>query len=375
MPPAKKSRALQAGSGNSSRAKRKRVDADNTATNDSENDQTHKQLRRDDSPDLGALSTDAASSHEVLFGIPWLPFQSPFEGDMCLEVVTPSTKYEKGCIRLHGPRGHWNMDATFSLSFASIENIIFMRNRKLSAGKKNAYEVLVVPTSATGVAPLSQKHAQPIAFVLPDRKIDAQDYGSMATGVSKNTSVISLLKNALNERLAEFNKTVTDLSQEDNTSNPIFRIETTLNPVSATNLEKKTKGYSPLRLLQFLGGEVLFRAKAVTLCIPTQQLYEIRLILASEKNKTVGASLVLSVPHPLEETASPNGPDSCKYALLAFYGLSVTLAKSIYRFAEERNIKLELNQQHFYDYAANRPVTGWCPFPPGLKEKIFAKTG
>ncbi|KAI0805264.1 hypothetical protein GGR55DRAFT_286282 [Xylaria sp. FL0064] len=124
---------LKAGSGNSSTAKRKRVDANDAATDDNENDQPRKQPRQDDSPDRSASSTYTASSHEILFGIPWLSFQSPFEGDMCLEVATPSTKYENGCIRLHGPRGHWNMDAMFSLLFASIESIIIMRNHKRSA--------------------------------------------------------------------------------------------------------------------------------------------------------------------------------------------------------------------------------------------------
>ncbi|KAI1277633.1 hypothetical protein F5Y07DRAFT_81428 [Xylaria sp. FL0933] len=360
---------LKAGSGNSSAAKRKRADADDTATDGSENDQTQKQSRQDDSPDRSASSTHTANSHEILFGIPWLSFQSPFEGDMCLEVATPSTKYENGCIRLHGPRGHWNMDAMFSLPFASIESIIIMRNLKRSAGKKKAYEVLIVPATATGVAPVSRKHAQVIAFNLPDRKVDAQDYGSMTSGVDKNTLVLSLFKDALNERLAEFNKTVTDLSQEDETSNPIFRIETTLEPVMDTNLEKKTKG-----LLQFLDGELLFRAKAVTLCIPIQQLNEIHLILATEtKNRIVGTKLVLSVPSSLETTALSDQPASRRYALLAFHDLPVTLAKSIYHFADNRNIKINLCQQHFYDYAKNQPMSGWGELPPSLKEKLFAK--
>lgn len=118
-----------------------------------------------------------------------------------------------------------------------------MRNRKRSAVKKYAYEVLIVQTSATGLAPISQRQAQIITFTLPNQKIDAQVYGSMASGVDKKTLVLTLFKNALNERLAEFDKTVTDLSQEDETSNPIFRIETTLESVTGTKLEKKTKGY------------------------------------------------------------------------------------------------------------------------------------
>lgn len=125
------------------------------------------------------------------------------------------------------------------------ETVIIMRNRKRSAGKKNAYEVLIVPTAATGIAPVSRRPAQIIAFILPDQKIDDQVYGSIASGVDKSTLVLSLFKNALNERLAEFSKTVIDLSKEDEKSNPIFRIETTLEPVNGTKLEKKTKGYSP----------------------------------------------------------------------------------------------------------------------------------
>ncbi|KAI0194443.1 hypothetical protein EV127DRAFT_422406 [Xylaria flabelliformis] len=254
MPPAKKPKAskspasahsapLQTVTGNSSKAKRKHADTNDTAMNDSENDQTRKQSKQANSPDRSASSTSTASSHEILFGLPGLSFQSPFEGEMCLEVAGPSVKYEKGCIRLHGPRGHWNMDAMFSLSFASIESIIIMRNRKLSAAKKKAYEVLIVPTNATGVAPIRQRHAQVITFNLPDQKIDAQVYGSMTCGVDKNTLVLSLFKNAINERLAEFNKTVADFSQED-LSNPILRIETTLEPV--TDTDKKAKGYSSI---------------------------------------------------------------------------------------------------------------------------------
>ncbi|KAI1738382.1 hypothetical protein F4680DRAFT_189531 [Xylaria scruposa] len=361
---------LQAGTGNSSKAKRKHADVNDTAMNDSEHDQARKQPRQANSPDHSASSTYTASSHEILFGIPSLSFQSPFEGEMCLEVATPSTKYEKGCIRLHGPRGQWNMDAMFSLSFASIENIIIMRNRKLSAGKKKAYEVLIVPTGATGVAPIRQRHAQIITFILPDQKIDDQVYGSMTSGVAKNTLVLSLFKNALNERLAEFNKAVTDLTQEDITSNPILRIETTLEPIMATNL-KKTKG-----LLQFLDSGVLFRAKAVTLYMPAQELNEIRLVFASDIRKgIVGTDLVLSVAHPPEVKALPGKPGGRDYDLLGFHGLSVALAKFIYRFAETNKIAIELNQQEFYDYAKNQPMSGWMDLHPSLKDKLFGKIG
>ncbi|KAI0861047.1 hypothetical protein F4860DRAFT_186954 [Xylaria cubensis] len=377
MPPAKKPKAskspanahsapLQTGTGNSSKAKRKHADADGAALNDSENDQTRKQSKQANSPDRSASSTSTASSHEILFGLPGLSFQSPFEGEMCLEVATPSMKYEKGCIRLHGPRGHWNMDAMFSLSFASIESVIIMRNRKLSAAKKKAYEVLIVPTNATGVAPIRQRHAQIITFNLPDQKIDAQVYGSMASGVNKNTLILSLFKNAINERLADFNKTVADFSQED-LSNPILRIETTLEPV--TDADKKAKG-----LLQFLDNEILFRAKAVTLCIPVRQLNEIRLVIASDMRKgIVGANLVLSVPRPPEATTLSDRPSNRNYDLLGFHTLSVTLARFIYHFAETRNIAVELNLQQFYDYAKNQPATGWSDLPPSLKEKLFGK--
>ncbi|KAI1155693.1 hypothetical protein F4825DRAFT_468059 [Nemania diffusa] len=381
MPPAKKPKAsepptnapsapLQPASGNSGTAKRKHADASNAATSDSENDQTRKQPRQDNSPDRNASSTSTANSREILFGIPQLSFQSPFEGDMCLEVATPSVKYAQGCIRLHGPEGHWNMDAVFSLPFASIETVIIMRNRKRSAGKKNAYEVLIVPTAATGIAPVSRRPAQIIAFILPDQKIDDQVYGSIASGVDKSTLVLSLFKNALNERLAEFSKTVIDLSKEDEKSNPIFRIETTLEPVNGTKLEKKTKG-----LLQFLnGGGVLFRAKGVTLYIPVQQLNTVRLVFATEmKNGIVGTDLVLSVPNPLEATASSETRGGREYALLGFHGLSRTLAKFICHFAEKHNIKVQLNQQHFYNYAKNQPMSGWSDLPPGLKEKLIEK--
>ncbi|KAI0555005.1 hypothetical protein F4679DRAFT_525750 [Xylaria curta] len=382
MPPAKKPEAsespanalsapLQTGTGISSKAKRKRADADDTATNGSENDQTGKQPRQANSPDCSASSTYTANSREVLFGIPWLSFQSPFEGEMCLEVATPSIKYEKGCIHLHGPRGQWNIDAMFSLSFPSVENIIIMRNRKLSAGKKKAHEVLIIPISATGVAPIRQKHAQIITFNLPNQKIDAQVYGSMTFGVGKNTLVLDLFKNAVNERLAEFNKTVTDLSQEDNTSNPTFRIETMLEPVSATTLGKKTKG-----LLQFLDSGVLFRAKAVTLYIPVRQLNEVRLVFASDMRRgIVGMNFVVSIPHPPEVAALPGKPGGRKYDLLGFHGLSITLAKFIYRFAETRKIAIELNQQEFYDCAKNQPMSGWSDLHPSLKDRLFGKIG
>lgn len=139
MPPAKKPKASKSSanapsapwqtmSGNSSTAKRKRADTNNTATNGSENDQTRKQPRQDNSPDHSASSTDTASTGEILFGIPQLIFQSPFEGDMRLEVATPSSKYEKGCIRFHGcPEGHWDMDAMFSLPFAFISSCRYIR--------------------------------------------------------------------------------------------------------------------------------------------------------------------------------------------------------------------------------------------------------
>ncbi|KAJ8130579.1 hypothetical protein O1611_g3048 [Lasiodiplodia mahajangana] len=384
MPPAKKRKAhqssanalsapLQTASGNSSTAKRKRTDANNTATgggeNENEDNQAQKQPRQDDSPDPSDSFNDTASSREILFGIPWLLFQSPFEGDMCLEVVAPSVKYKHGCVRLHGPRGHWNMDAVFSLPFATIENIIIMRNRKRSAEKKNAYEVLIVPTNATGLAPIShtQTHAQIITFNLPDQKIDTQVYGTMTSGADKNTLILSLLKNALNERLAEFNKTVTDLSQEGKAAGSPLRIPTTLEPVMTTNLEKKVKG-----LLQLLDGWVLFRSEAVTLCIPTSQLINIRLVFAKDvKLGIIGMELVLSVSHPVEDTASPDKPGGRACALLSFHGLSWTLGEFISRFAEKSNIKVLLNLQHFYSYTKNQPMSGWSDLPPDLKRELF----
>ncbi|KAI0199905.1 hypothetical protein F4808DRAFT_195420 [Astrocystis sublimbata] len=389
MPPAKKPQSSKSSAsassappqtkpGDSTRAKRKHADA-NDAVKDGSDNRMQKQPRQNSSPDRSIPPTagDTSISPHVLLGINSI---STVDGDgFCLEVEAPSVRSAQGdCIRLHGriygrihgPVNYW--DRTYLLPFALIETIIISRYR-YAWDWETAYEFLIVPIKGTGVAPVRDPWPDMYTFSFVDAKDGAQRYGSRTYGIDKSTPLLDLFKNVLSERLAVFGKTVIDISNENEASCPIFQIEATLEFVTHTDLKVETKG-----TLQFLDGGMLFRTEdeKVTLWIPAQQLKDLCLVFVTNlaewendvfKFEIVGLELNLDVLRT--PTTQRPGVSDCDR--LRFPRLPLTLAKSLYRYAEKQNIHVSLVEQQFYK---DQCVAAPKPLAPSAKEELLGIT-
>ncbi|CAJ2503127.1 Uu.00g105210.m01.CDS01 [Anthostomella pinea] len=282
-----------------------------------------------------------------------------FEGEMRFEVISGPTG---GGIRLHGPRGLWGMDAAFSLSFASIEAIIVMKNLKSSARKKEAYEIFIVPSAATGIAPIKNRYPQLISFKFPNQKVDGELRGAAArAGDAKKDTYLSVCKKVLDEQLMPFGKAVTDYTE---TAGVITQVEASLEPVSGTDLKKKSKGH-----VHFLDTGILFLSKEARVLVPFSLMTGLNVIFGLESRKLMGMDVILKVSVPADP-ASKDVFARLDYALLAFKRLSPALTKHIKAYAEKHTVKVEWLSMEYYDYAKDSPMSGWMDAPEDLVTRL-----
>ena len=98
----------------------------------------------------------------------------------------------------------------------SEEQAIVLPKHPTSAAKNSDHQVIIVPTAAAGISTITRKYPQIISFCWPDRKADRKLQGKLGEGANpKQHTYLSIFKNAVNEQLAHYQKTVIDLTCEE----------------------------------------------------------------------------------------------------------------------------------------------------------------
>ncbi len=104
--------------------------------------------------------------------------------------------------------------------------------------KKNAYELIMVPTGVTGVSLLKRQYPQIISLNWPDKKADKHFTGKVGSAADQKTDTyLSVLKRVLNAQLTGFGKTVIDNSQD-----VVLSCAATLSKANNTEMSKAVDG-------------------------------------------------------------------------------------------------------------------------------------
>ncbi|KAI0471494.1 hypothetical protein GGR56DRAFT_654347 [Xylariaceae sp. FL0804] len=314
--------------------------------------------------------TAAVNGATRLLVTDWLPFKAPFEGDMHLEVICPPNSPRNASIQLFGPRDYWGMDATFTLPFSSIEQVIVSKHL---SRKKDAYLVLIVPRSATGTAPVRQRYPQIITFSFPDCKADKNLSGEVGHAADPKTDTyLSILVKVFHDHLRQFDKKVTSLCH---TTNPLYGIDATLEPVPDTDLQVKTKGS-----ISLLDTGLLFLSKTVRIFVPLKELNGLRAIAAIHGNGTVdlgkmiGLKLLCNVtvpsPQPLTKTQQEREVLGGGNGQLHFHKLSPSVLKHIREYSQKHHLGIQFLKQYYYSFEQDQPATCWMPLSEASLEKL-----
>ncbi|KAI8307245.1 hypothetical protein K4K59_011133 [Colletotrichum sp. SAR11_240] len=272
---------------------------------------------------------------------PEVPFQSPFACAGNIEVSSGTEGPGGGSIRLCGPKNYFGFnkdgifDAIFLIPFRHIEQIFMLPNASKKSSDGQMYDVIIVPTGATGSSSIKQLGGT---------------VGEAADGEKDTYS--SVLKQVLNDQLKAFDKEVIDLG-EDPHAKLMVGEEVTLSPPSDARFKSDVDGR-----IHFLNEGILFTAEMQTMFLPFNSLENIMLIQARDsKRKTVGLSLVCSATEPFYKDEEEGGSKT----MMKLRGIDYSLMDGLEEYMKAHDIQVMLCEQSFYDYKKDKPMTGFMP--------------
>ncbi|KPM45761.1 hypothetical protein AK830_g797 [Neonectria ditissima] len=134
---------------------------------------------------------------------PQITFMSPFADEGSLEIMTGVDGLGTGGLRLvKGPSNDpgRGLPDTFMVPLQNVEQVILVPGT--SETSKGMWQVVIVPTAATGTSAMVNKRPQMIQFEWPDRDVDELLKINVAENMSKkeNATYLSILRAVLDER-------------------------------------------------------------------------------------------------------------------------------------------------------------------------------
>ncbi|KAJ0346283.1 hypothetical protein COL154_008405 [Colletotrichum chrysophilum] len=253
-----------------------------------------------------------------------------------------------GGLRLCGPKNYMGDDKD------GVFDAVFMIPYKhIDLSKEQAYEVIIVPTGATGSSSIKREYPQMISFTWPEKKADKELGGTVGEAADgKKDTYSTVLKQVLNDQLKAFDKEVIDPG-EDPHAKLMVGEEVTLSPPSDARFKSDVDGR-----IRFLNEGILFTAETQRLFLPFNSLENVMLIQARVgKGKTVGLSLVCSATEPFYKDEEEGGSKT----MMKFRGIDYSLMDGLEEYMKAHDIQVMLCEQSFYDYKKDKPMTGFMP--------------
>ncbi|KAF4780687.1 hypothetical protein HER10_EVM0001033 [Colletotrichum scovillei] len=278
---------------------------------------------------------------------PRVPFSSPFTCDGRIEVMSGSEGPGDGSIRLCGPKDYFDKsedgiwDAIFLIPFKHIAK---------SASKEAAYEVVIIPTGATGASSIKREYPKIISFIWPEKKAD-EELGGVLVKDEKGTYV-DVLKKVFNEQLEAFDKSVIDITE--NTDAKLTGVECVVSPPMGSNIESNIDSF-----VHFLDQGILFTSELHRIFLPFKSLDRGMLIHAKDsKGKVVGLDVVCNATEPFYEDKEE---ESGGTTMIKFGQIDDALLKDLKKYMEEHDLQVMVCEQSFYDYKKGEAMTGFMP--------------
>ncbi|KAF4845453.1 hypothetical protein CGCSCA4_v006698 [Colletotrichum siamense] len=290
---------------------------------------------------------------------PEVPFQSPFACAGNIEVGSGTEGPGGGSIRLCGPKNYFGFnkdgifDAIFLIPFRHIEQVFMLPNASKKSSEGQKYEVIIVPTGATGSSSIKREYPQIISFTWPEKKADKELGGTVGEAADEKKDTYStVLKQVLNDQLKAFDKEVIDLGEDPHAKFMVGE-EVTLSPPSDATFKSDVDGG-----IHLLNEGILFTAETQTMFLPFNSLENVMLIQAHDgKGKTVGLSLVCSATEPFYKDEEEGGGKT----MMKFRGIGYSLMDGLKEYMKAHDIQVMLCEQSFYDYKKDKPMTGFMP--------------
>ncbi|CAI0647423.1 unnamed protein product [Colletotrichum noveboracense] len=290
---------------------------------------------------------------------PEVPFHSPFTCKGHVESMSGTEGPGSGGLRLCGPKNYMGIhkdgifDAVFMIPYKHIEQVFILPNVSKTFSKEQAYEVIIVPTGATGSSSIKREYPQMISFTWPEKQADKELGGTVGEAADGEKDTYStVLKQVLNDQLRAFDKEVIDLG-EDPHAKLMVGEEVTLSPP----LDARSKSDVDGRI-HFLNEGILFTAEMQTMFLPFNSLENVMLIQARDgKGKTVGLSLVCSATEPFYKDEEEGGGKT----MMKLRGIGYSLMDGLKEYMKAHDIQVMLCEQSFYDYKKDKPMTGFMP--------------
>ncbi|KAF4830787.1 hypothetical protein CGCTS75_v005742 [Colletotrichum tropicale] len=209
------------------------------------------------------------------------------------------------------------------------QQIFMLPNASETSSDEEVYEVIIVPTGATGSSSIKREYPQIISFTWPEKKADKELGGTVGEAADgKKDTYSTVLKQVLNDQLKAFDKEVIDLGEE-----------ITLSPPSDARFKSDVDGH-----IHFLNEGIIFhRGDAED--------------ARDGKGKTVGLSLVCSATEPFYKDEEEGGSKT----KLKFRGIDYSLVDGLEEYMKAHDIQVMLCEQSFYDYKKDKPMTGFMP--------------
>ncbi|KAF4815338.1 hypothetical protein CGCSCA5_v007233 [Colletotrichum siamense] len=269
-----------------------------------------------------------------------------------------------GGLRPCGPKNYMGVnkdgifDAVFMIPYKHIEQVFILPNVSKTFSKEQAYEVIIVPTGATGSSSIKREYPQMISFTWPEKQADKELGGTVGEAADGEKDTYgTILKKVLNDQLKAFDKEVIDLC-EDPHAKLMVGVEAFLSPPTDTRVKSNVDSH-----LHFLNQGILFTANMfheefLTIFLPFHSLENVILIEARDsKRNIIGLNLICGATEPFYKDKD----DGKSTTLMCFPKIDQSLMGGLQEYLKEHNVKVMLCEQSFYDYEKDVPMTSWMP--------------
>ncbi|KAF4977620.1 hypothetical protein FZEAL_5881 [Fusarium zealandicum] len=173
---------------------------------------------------------------------PDLDFVAPFKDKGRIEVMTGLTGAGGECIRIiRGDSSDPRLCDIVLVPFRHIEQAVIIPGSSQDGpcATDGLFQVLIVPTAATGASAAKKRYPQIIRFSWPDREVD--DQGHVRRETDKDASMyLAAVKTTLNQQLVAYYKQVIVYTREEQAQGqpPMFNLSANNTSASESHVER-----------------------------------------------------------------------------------------------------------------------------------------
>ena len=298
-----------------------------------------------------------------LLGTPMLPFKSPIDSEMRIEIMDGMGDPGKGGLRISTPeKSIVDPEAyTFLVPFVHMgedrhnvvsipadratEEILILPPAKKT--KAEVHRVVIVPRGSADASALGRELPKMVDFSLPDKKPGNDELGGRhGHETSSKDTYLSLFDEVCNERLKGCSKSVVQFDEKDDLT------------LSRAMLHSDEADINAKGEVFFLSTGLFFSSKDQRHYLSHASLKSVRFVI--DKDTKSGKSFQYGTNMSIWLEVYRDNRDE-QTLLLAISGLNPTrpVAERLEQYFDNHNIEHQRFQQKWYDFKKRQPMTGF----------------